>query len=82
MKSAKVAVSMPADTLRAIERERRRLGLSRSAVFQEAALIWIQQNVIDADEKRYVEGYLRQPEGTDESAAVAGAATSTWEPWE
>ncbi len=81
MKSAKVAVSLPEDTLRAVEHARRRAGLTRSAVFQEAVEIWLRQHVLDSDEKRYVKGYLRRPERSDEAAAVAAAVSATWEPW-
>ncbi|MFI5300527.1 MAG: hypothetical protein ACHREM_20765 [Polyangiales bacterium] len=47
----------------------------------EAIERWLQAEEIGDDERRYVEGYLRQPERTDESAAVAGAAVASWSAW-
>ncbi len=82
MKAAKVAVSLPAETLRSIERVRRRVGLTRSAVFQEAVEFWLRRHLLEGEDRSYVEGYLRKPERSDESQAIASAATAAWEPWE
>ncbi len=82
MKAAKVAVSLPADTLRSVERVRRKVGLTRSAVFQEAVEFWLRRHLIEGDDRTYVEGYLRRPERSDEVEAIAGAATAAWEPWD
>lgn len=81
MNSAKVAVSIPAETLRAVERARRREGLSRSAVFAQAVESWLQGRTVGDADRRYMEGYLRKPERPDALAAVASAATASWEPW-
>jgi hypothetical protein len=78
---AKVAVSIPVETLKSLERVRTRLRKTRSRAVTEAIERWLRADDMGDDERRYVEGYLRQPERSDESAAVAGAvaaSSSTW----
>jgi metal-responsive CopG/Arc/MetJ family transcriptional regulator len=83
MKSvAKVAISLPVDTLKSLERVRARLRKTRSGAVTEAIQRWLQAEEVGDDERRYLEGYLRLPERTDETATVAGAAAAAWEPWE
>jgi metal-responsive CopG/Arc/MetJ family transcriptional regulator len=83
MKSmAKVAVSLPVDTLRSLERVRARLRKTRSGAVTEAVERWLQAEDVGDEERRYLEGYLRHPERTAENAAVAGVIVATWEPWE
>jgi metal-responsive CopG/Arc/MetJ family transcriptional regulator len=81
MNSAKVAISIPAALLHAVEQVRRREGLSRSAVFAEAVETWLGSRNVSDEDRRYVDGYLRKPERSDEIAAVAAAAVTTWDPW-
>jgi metal-responsive CopG/Arc/MetJ family transcriptional regulator len=84
-KTAKVAVSMPAETLRSLERARRRLGKSRSAVVTEAVTAWLRARELSEADRRYVEGYARHPETAEEvgaSEVIAVDVMSTWEPWE
>jgi metal-responsive CopG/Arc/MetJ family transcriptional regulator len=83
MKSvAKVAVSIPVDTLKSLERTRVRLRKTRSAAVTEAIEKWLRAEEIGEDDRRYVEGYLRKPERGGELGAIATAAVETWEPWE
>ncbi len=83
MKSvAKVAVSLPVDTLKSLERVRVRLRKTRSGAVTEAIERWLQSEEVGDDERRYLEGYLRNPERAEDSAALAGAVVVTWEPWE
>ena len=79
--SAKVAVSIPAATFQALERERKRLHFSRSKLVTQAIDAWLRGRELDEADRRYVEAYLREPERTEEVAAVAAAAVSGWEPW-
>lgn len=78
----KIAISVPAATLAVVERVRRRLGKSRSAAVSLALEEWLRNvDMSDAD-RRYIEGYRRQPEALDEIEAVAAEATSHWGAWE
>ncbi|MBN1607754.1 MAG: ribbon-helix-helix protein, CopG family [Polyangiaceae bacterium] len=83
MKSvAKVAVSIPSDTLKSLERARARLRKTRSAVVTEAIERWLADEELSESDKRYVEGYLRHPERADEVSSVARAVVERWESWE
>ena len=79
---AKVAVSIPVDTLKSLERARARLHKTRSAAVTEAIEKWLHAEDLGEDDRRYVEGYLRKPERAADTAAVASAAVETWDPWE
>jgi hypothetical protein len=85
MTAAKIAVTVPRETLAAVEKRRRTLGISRSAVVTAALEAWLAEEDMTAEERRYLVAYLRQPETVTELRdvrAIAAAATSTWEPWE
>lgn len=79
---AKVAISIPVETLKSLEKVRSRLRKTRSAAISEAIAQWLATEELGEDDRRYVEAYLRHPERTAEIAAVAGAASARWEPWE
>jgi len=79
--TAKIAVSLPAATLRSIETARRKLGRSRSSIVAEALEAWLAAHAVDDRDRAYLEGYARVPE-TDEFDAVAFAAISSWGPWD
>jgi metal-responsive CopG/Arc/MetJ family transcriptional regulator len=72
--ATKVAVSLPVPLYRALERERRRLGKSRSAVLQEALRDWLRRGVQADLVRDYQAGYRARPEGErDAEAALATA---------
>ena len=77
----KIAVTVPTETYAVVERLRRRLGKSRSAVVALALEEWIRAVDLAEADRRYVEGYLRTPEAVDEIGAVAAQATSYWGTW-
>ena len=78
---AKIAISIPADTLKGLERARARLRKTRSAAVTEAIDEWLRGGEVDREDERYVRGYLKHPEH-DDATAVAAAVVETWEPWE
>jgi hypothetical protein len=85
MTTAKIAVSVPRETLLAVEQRRRVLGVTRSAVVTAALEAWLADQTMTAEERRYLLAYLRQPETSDElrdARALAKATVSTWEPWD
>ena len=79
---AKVAVSIPLETLRSLERVRKKSRTTRSAAVTEAIERWLAAEEVGEADKRYVEGYLRHPERVDEQSAIAGAVVRGWEAWE
>ncbi|HEX7843802.1 MAG TPA: hypothetical protein VF469_40285 [Kofleriaceae bacterium] len=77
----KIAVTVPTETYAVVERLRRRLGKSRSAVVALALEDWVRSADGAEADRRYVEGYLRTPEAMDEIDAVAAQATAHWDAW-
>lgn len=82
MKAEKVTVSIPAPTLEAVERARRRLRKTRSAVVSEALAEWLRSRELSEADRRYAEAYLKQPERDGTTAHVAAAAAAEWERWD
>lgn len=79
---AKIAISLPAETLRAIEEIRESTGVSRSALIREAIEHWLRARETSPEDQRYIQGYLKTPEPADQVGAVAAAATAQWSEWE
>lgn len=82
MNAAKIAVSIPQRTFASLEKARKQLGVSRSALVSQAIDEWLASRQISQEDKNYAEAYLRHPEVAAEVAVLAEAVMSTWEPWE
>ncbi len=82
-KSTRVAISLPEDTLKAIEKERKARGESRSEFFRRAAEKLLKQEQESKAVEAYIRGYCATPESAEEVEAVhrAGAAALAEEPW-
>ena len=72
--ATKVAVSIPDDLYRAVERARKRSGKSRSAVMQDALRHWLRRQAEAALVREYEAGYRRTPESRREIKAAEAAA--------
>lgn len=72
--ATKVAVSVPDNLYRAVERARKRQGKTRSAVVQDALRAWLDHEAHAALVREYEAGYRRKPEGRREIKAAASAA--------
>jgi metal-responsive CopG/Arc/MetJ family transcriptional regulator len=72
--ATKVAVSIPDDLYRAVERVRKRSGETRSAVMQDALRHWLRRQAEVALVREYEAGYRRKPEGRREMKAAERAA--------
>ena len=66
MTASKIAVTVPHDTLAAVEKRRRVLGVSRSAIVTAALEAWLADQAMTAEERTYLLAYLRQPETSAE----------------
>lgn len=77
---AKIAISLPPDVLKEVDKIRRKQQRSRSAFITEVLQFWLQESHRSTKDDRYVSGYLKMPEG--DVSAIASAAMSAWEPWE
>jgi metal-responsive CopG/Arc/MetJ family transcriptional regulator len=80
----RIAISLPRDLLKSIERLRRETGETRSALVQRALREVIAQKKRAEDLRRYMEGYAAAPETPDEIAAAEASAAQLLaeEPWE
>ena len=81
---AKIAISLPEETLQAVEKERQVKGLSRSEFFRRAVEEHLRREKEREDVERYIKGYLKYPE-TKEEIAMAEATLEyvmAENPWE
>ena len=81
---AKIAISLPEETLQAVEKERLANGLSRSEFFRRAVEEHLRRVKEREDVERYIQGYLKYPE-TKEEIALAEATLGyvmADNPWE
>lgn len=69
----KIAVTIPDDQMRTLERFRRRQRLPRSRVVQQALSFYFAHAGLSAEASAYEEGYRRQPESGAEAEAYARA---------
>lgn len=69
-RSAKIAVTVPDDLLREVERLRRRTRETRSAVVQRALRVVLKRAELDARLRQYEEGYRQLPESDAEVDAA------------
>lgn len=83
-KTVKVAVSLPEDLFKRLEKVRRRQDVSRSAAFREALEAWLRDLQEREDVRRYIEGYRRMPETREEMKAFEKLALTalSHEEWE
>ena len=78
----KIAITVPVDTYRALEKARSQLGKTRSDAISIAIRDWLRGLDADAQRQRYVQGYLKRPEQpTPGDDALLAAATSDWAAW-
>ena len=87
---AKIAISLPDQTLEEIEKERLAAGESRSQFVRRAVEAYFQNKRKKEDIERYIRGYQQFPETEEElawveAASLAVLAEHPWEtesPWE
>ncbi len=61
----RIAISLPDELFRSIERVRKRRRVARSRLIQEAVGDYVKRNDEKALEEAYFEGYRRFPDGDD-----------------
>ena len=72
--ATKVAVSLPDNLYRAVERARKKSGKSRSAVMQDALHHWLRQQEQAVLIREYEAGYQKKPESKQEIKAAEASA--------
>ncbi len=82
-KSTKVAISLPENVLKAIEKERKVRGEIRSEFFRRAAEKLLKQEQEYKAVETYIRGYRTMPESAEEVEAAhrAGVAVLAEESW-
>ena len=70
IKSAKIAISLPKENLKKIERIRKKLGLKRSAIIDRAISFWLKCLEEQEMVRQYEEGYKNEPESISEIQAI------------
>jgi metal-responsive CopG/Arc/MetJ family transcriptional regulator len=78
--AAKIALSLPDDLFRAVERVRRKRGKTRSALVQEALRLWLRHDTEAALVREWEEGYRRLPESAAEVADAEATAKLAFDP--
>ena len=74
---ARVAISLPKDLLRVVERERRRSGESRSEFFRRAVVEVLTAERDQRKVDRYLRGYAAEPESREEVETEGAVGLST-----
>lgn len=78
-KTAKISISMPEEVLRRADRERLARGESRSELFRRALDALLREERRTAAVRRYVDGYVAQPETDYEIDGAQAASSVVWE---
>jgi metal-responsive CopG/Arc/MetJ family transcriptional regulator len=82
-RTAKISISLPADTLRGADRERRSTGESRSEFFRRAVEELVRRRREREEIDRYIAAYIAEPEVPDEAwLDNLGVERLEQEPWE
>jgi len=76
----KIAITLPEDQARAIERIRRKKKIPRSRVIQQAIAHYLSEETQHAAVRRYEEGYRRMPEDPAEAEAYVRTGAEVLEP--
>jgi metal-responsive CopG/Arc/MetJ family transcriptional regulator len=78
--AAKIALSLPDDLFREMERVRKKRGTTRSALVQDALRLWLRRDTEAALVREWEEGYRRVPERVVDVAAAEATGTLAFEP--
>ena len=65
---AKIAISLPEETLQSVEKQRLATGLSRSEFFRRVVEEYLRLVKEREDVEQYIQGYLKYPERKEEIA--------------
>ena len=77
--AVRTAISLPANDFEALEATRKRLRKPRSEIMREALRSWLRQREVAELERRYVEGYRRQPVSKEEKREIEAMARTTFD---
>jgi metal-responsive CopG/Arc/MetJ family transcriptional regulator len=80
----KIAITLPDDQAKAVERIRKQKRIPRSRVIQQALAYYLSEQALLSAVREYEEGYRRRPEDAAEAEAYGKAAAEVLAPedWE
>ncbi|MFH1513926.1 MAG: ribbon-helix-helix domain-containing protein [bacterium] len=80
----KIAISLPAELVKKVEKIRKQTGESRSAVIRRSIEYAMERQAMDALVVQYLEGYLKYPETGEEKNIVKATYVKSLDegPWE
>ena len=83
VKSVKIAISLPKDTMDEIEEIRHKLHIPRSRAILESVSLWLKKKKEEQLLKQYIEGYRKKPEKLQDSEGLfkAGLASFSKDEW-
>jgi metal-responsive CopG/Arc/MetJ family transcriptional regulator len=79
IKATKIAISLPLEDLKRIEKIRKESGMQRSALIDAAIRFWLDNRDKEKMIKRYEEGYRQHPESIDEIKAMEQLSADAFE---
>ena len=84
MATEKIAISLPSQMVKRMEKERKRTGETRSALVRRAIALLFAEKEREQRNRAYMAGYRAMPETEQEIRAAEAAAADplTWDPWE
>ncbi|MGH9380147.1 MAG: ribbon-helix-helix protein, CopG family [Thermoanaerobaculia bacterium] len=78
-KTAKISISLPTDILVRADQERRESGESRSELFRRALETLFREKRREAAVRRYVDGYVAEPESEYEVSSAEAVSKDVWD---
>lgn len=78
IKAAKIAISLPAEDLKRIEKIRKESGVQRSFIIDTAIRYWLDSREKQTMIEQYEEGYRHHPESIDEIKAMEEASVGAF----
>ncbi len=70
IKATKIAISLPTEDLKRIEKIRKESGIQRSSLIDEAIRFWLKNRDKEKMIEQYEQGYRHHPESMDEIKAM------------
>ena len=70
VKFSKVAISLPSENLKRIEKIRKELGIQRSALIDRAVCYWLENMEKQKMIKQYEDGYRNHPESAEDIKVI------------
>ena len=78
IKAIKIAISLPIEDLKRIEKIRKKSGTQRSALIDTAIRFWLDNRDKQKMIEQYEDGYRRRPESAEEIKAMEGLSADAF----